>query len=91
MNKPEIVTAYASKYNMTKVDAVQEIENFIGFVIDYLEVGETLNFPGFMRFGVKEIPARTARNPKTGETIQVPSKKKVVITPMKTVKDAVNR
>ena len=91
MNKPEIVAAYAKKYNMTKVDATKESENFMNFVNDYVSIGESLLFPNFMKITVKTMPPRTARNPKTGEYFKTEEKKKVTITPMKGLKDIVNK
>lgn len=91
MNKPEIVTAYATKYNMTKVDATKEIENFMNFVFDCVEAGEVLMFPNFMKIYVKTMPSRMARNPQTGEYFKTEEKKKVVVTPMKGLKELVNK
>nr|DAN00773.1 MAG TPA: DNA binding protein [Caudoviricetes sp.] len=72
MTKPEIIDAYAKKFEMTKVDAKIEIDHFAEFVVDMVALGETMRFPNFMEIGVKHCAARKARNPLTGEEVDVP-------------------
>lgn len=43
-----------------------------------------------MTITVKDVAARVGRNPMTGETIQIPAKKKVAVKVGKALKDAVN-
>ncbi|MGC1302750.1 MAG: HU family DNA-binding protein [Caulobacteraceae bacterium] len=52
--------------------------------------GEEVSLPGFGKFKVQDKPARQARNPATGATIEVAASKKLVFQPAKTLKDAVN-
>jgi len=52
--------------------------------------GEKVDIAGFGSFSVADRAARTARNPQTGETIQVAAKKAVKFKVSKTFKDAVN-
>ena len=52
--------------------------------------GEKVDIAGFCSFSVADRAARTARNPQTGETIQVAAKKAVKFKVSKTFKDAVN-
>jgi DNA-binding protein HU-beta len=49
-----------------------------------------VNLPGFGKFTVKAVPARTGRNPSTGAAIQIAASKKVSFSPAKALKDKVN-
>jgi DNA-binding protein HU-beta len=51
--------------------------------------GEEVSLPGFGKFKVQAKPARTGRNPSTGEVIEIAATKKVVFQPAKALKDAV--
>lgn len=52
--------------------------------------GDTIELPDIGRFDVVAKPARTARNPITGEPIQVPAKRAPRFKACKTLKDRVN-
>lgn len=88
MNKPEIIEAYAKKYSITKVDARIEIDHFTEFVEEMVAAGESMNFPNFMKIGVKEYAPRKARNPKTGEEVDVPKSVRPYAICMKGLKQA---
>ena len=59
-------------------------------VVEALKAGDKVQLMGFGTFEVKERAARDGRNPKTGETIQIPESKKVSFTASKVLKDSVN-
>ncbi len=65
------------------------IDQFALGVSEALQAGDDVKVPGLGTFKVKETKARTARNPKTGETIQVPAKKVVKFVPAKELKSRV--
>lgn len=58
-------------------------------IIDELHDGGEVAWPGFIKFSVADQAARTARNPKTGESISVPAKKKVKVKVLSELKKAV--
>ena len=58
-------------------------------VIDSLADGEEVSWPGFVRFSVGDQAARTSRNPRTGELIDVPAKKKVKVKALGDLKASV--
>lgn len=58
-------------------------------IIDTLADGEDIAWPGFIRFSVVDQAARTSRNPRTGELVNVPAKKKVKIKTLGELKAAV--
>ncbi len=77
MTKKEFTDKMAEKAGLSKVDAQKAYDAFIGVTSDYLKAGERVSFLGFGTFSVQDKPARTARNPRTGATINVPAKKAV--------------
>ncbi|MFV0424358.1 MAG: HU family DNA-binding protein [Bacilli bacterium] len=75
MNKKEFVEALASKTGKSKVESAEFVDAFLDTVSDALGRGDSVTFVGFGSFEVRERGARTSRNPRTGETIQVPATK----------------
>jgi DNA-binding protein HU-beta len=53
-----------------------------------LKKGEKVTFSRFGSFEVKERKARKGRNPKTGEEVPIPAKKRVKFNPSKSLKNA---
>jgi len=73
MNKAEIVARIAEITGGTKKEAVKYLEAFKQVISESLKAGKPVKLYGFVNFKVKNVPERTARNPRTGETIQVPA------------------
>jgi len=59
---------------LNKKDAEAAIKAMVGAIDTMTENGDTVIIKGFGSFKVKTRAARTARNPKTGEPLQVPAK-----------------
>lgn len=55
-----------------------------------LEIGNEASLPGFGRFVVRTVPAHIGRNPKTGDTVSIPERRRVVFKPSTTLKKAIN-
>ncbi len=77
MTKKEFTDKLAERAGMSKVDAQKAYDAFLGITGDYLKAGEKVSFLGFGTFNVQERPARVAKNPATGEMVNVPAKKVV--------------
>jgi DNA-binding protein HU-beta len=90
MNKSELIDAIASKGDLSKAQAGQALEALIGAVGDALKAGDSVTLVGFGTFSVKERAARSGRNPKTGETIQIAASKVPGFKAGKGLKDAVS-
>ena len=74
MNKSDLVDALADRTDMTKADASRAIDalfNDDGIIADALADKERVQITGFGTFESKHRKARTGRNPRTGETIQI--------------------
>ena len=75
MNKTELVAAMAEQAEMTKKDAEKALKAFTDVVAEELKKGEKIQLVGFGTFEVKERAARTGKNPRTGEAIEIPASK----------------
>lgn len=90
MNKSELVDDIASEAGLTKDQAAKSVNAFISSVQGALERGDDVVLVGFGTFSVKERAARTGRNPKTGEPLQIAASKVPGFKAGKGLKDAVN-
>ena len=90
MNKSELVAAVAEKAEFTKKDAEKAVSGFVDVVTEALVKGEKVQLIGFGTFEAKERPARTARNPRTGEQVKIAATKAPSFKAGKALKDAVN-
>jgi DNA-binding protein HU-beta len=76
MNKAELIKALAEKTNGTQAEAKAFLEAFTDTVGDVLKSGDKITLVGFGTFDVQSVSARTGRNPRTGEAIQIKGKRK---------------
>lgn len=77
--KKEMIELLATKKEISKVKAKEMVEDVIG-VMEELIMDEDhagLDIYGLVKFEVKEVPERMARNPKTSETIKIDSHNKI--------------
>jgi len=91
MNKTELTAALAAKTGFAKKDAEKALNAFVDVITESLAQGEKVQVVGFGTFEVKDRPARTARNPRTGEEIEIGASKAPVFKVGKALKDAVNK
>lgn len=89
MNKSELIDAIASSAELTKADAGRALDATIAAITDSLKAGDAVALVGFGTFSVKVRAARTGRNPKTGEAIDIPASKVPDFKAGKGLKDAV--
>ncbi|ROS00021.1 DNA-binding protein HU-beta [Sinobacterium caligoides] len=90
MNKSELIEAIAAQADLPKAAAGRALDAMIDSVAEELKKGEQVVLVGFGTFGVKERAARTGRNPRTGEPIQIAAATIPSFKPGKALKDAVN-
>lgn len=88
--KDEFVALVAEKMDATKDNANRSVDAFIEAVTDIVKSGDSVNFIGFGKFSVGERAARKGRNPKTGESMDVPASKTPKFSAGKSLKDAVS-
>lgn len=86
MTKNELIEKVAKKANLTKRASRDSVDCTFNLIRDSLIRGEKVVITGFGTFLVRSRAARRGRNPQTGETIQIPSKKLPGFTAGKTIK-----
>ena len=90
MNKTDLVNEVASSIDMTKGDASIVVSTMVDSMIDgLLETGK-LALSGLGTFSVVTRNARVARNPQTGEPVDVPAKRVVKFKISSKLKEALN-
>jgi DNA-binding protein HU-beta len=90
MNKQELIDAVASQAGTSKSAAEETINAVLDTISKEVAGGSTVQLIGFGSFGSGERAARTGRNPKTGEALQIAAAKTVKFTAGKAFKDAIN-
>ncbi len=90
MNKSELVQAVAETASISKADAGKAVDGMLDAVTQALSEDDTVTLIGFGTFSVRERPARTGRNPRTGDPIDIKAAKVPNFKPGKALKDAVN-
>ena len=75
MNKSELIAAVAAKADLSKKDAEAAVKAVIDSVSEALAGGDKVALVGFGTFEVKTRAARTGKNPRTGEAIEIPAAK----------------
>ena len=90
MNKQEFISAVADQAELTKADAGRAVDAMIDVLKSALKSGDTVSLVGFGTFDVRERAARTGRNPRTGENIEIAASKSPGFKAGKALKDAVN-
>lgn len=91
MNKSELAAAIVAKTGFTKKDSEKALNAVVEVISETLQAGDKVQVVGFGTFEVKDRPARTARNPRTGEEIQISASKAPVFKAGKALKDIVNK
>jgi DNA-binding protein HU-beta len=89
MTKTELIAIAAEKAGMTKKDAEKAVSVALDAIAAELAAGNRVQLAGFGIFETKTRAARTGRNPKTKETIEIPASTSVTFKASKTLKDAV--
>jgi DNA-binding protein HU-beta len=90
MNKGELIEAVASSANLSRADATKAVDAILDSITNTLAKGSAVSLVGFGTFSVKSRAARMGRNPRTGESIQIPASNVPGFKAGKALKDAVN-
>jgi len=93
MNKQELIAKLMEKTKnpITHADAERIVNGFMDEIKEAVAAGDTVSLVGFGTFEARLRAARTARNPQTGGTLQIPAKKAPAFKAGKAFKDAVNK
>ncbi|MEV6421624.1 HU family DNA-binding protein [Streptomyces sp. NPDC051662] len=89
MNRSELLAALADRAEVSRKDADAVLSAFAVIVGDVVAKGdEKVTIPGFLSFERTHRAARTARNPQTGDPIQIPSGYAVKVSAGSKLKEA---
>ena len=91
MNKSDLIESIATKADLSNKSAAAALDATIQSITDSLKAGEKITLPGFGTFEVRTRPARTGKNPRTGEAIQIAESKVPSFKAAKALKEAVDK
>tara|TARA_B100000315_G_C14410372_1_gene510723 strand:- start:352 stop:624 length:273 start_codon:yes stop_codon:yes gene_type:complete len=90
MNKDDLIAKVANSVGVSKSDAAKSVDAVFSNITSSLKGGSEVRLVGFGTFIVANRAATTGRNPRTGESIQIPAKKVPKFRAGKALKDTVN-
>ena len=91
MTKAELVDEVARVVSLTKKQAETIVNIVFDSIVNSLRSGQKIELRGFGSFRLRSRKSRTGRNPKTGEKVEVPSKKIPYFKPGKELKELINK
>ena len=90
MTKADLVDKVTSLGDLTRRDGEVIVDTLFDSVIGALKSGDKIEIRGFGSFRTRQRKARTGRNPKTGDKVEVPAKRVPFFKPSKELRDSVN-
>lgn len=81
MNKTDLINAIAAESGLSKADAAKAWSAATAAIANAVKAGDKVALVGFGTFAASERPARQGKNPRTGETIEIPAKTVVKFKP----------
>ena len=91
MNKSELVDAIADSSDLSKAAAGRALDAVLETISGTLRKGEPVVLVGFGTFSAKDRAARTGRNPRTGDPIEIKAAKVPSFKAGKALKEAINK
>ena len=91
MNKQELINAIAAQTGTGVAATTETVDQMLATVFQQVVDGNTVQLIGFGSFSTSARAARSGRNPKTGEPLEIPAVKTVKFTASKSFKDSVNK
>lgn len=90
MNKTQLVDAVAKDSGLSRADSARALDSLLATVQKTLKKGDDVILTGFGKFSVVKRPARTGRNPQTGQSLKIRASKTPKFTPGATLKTTVS-
>ena len=90
MNKAAMADRLTARTGLSKAAAKEAVDGVFAAVGDALALGEEVRIAGFGTFSTRRRPARTGRNPRTGEAVSISASTSPTFKAGKGLKDAVN-
>ena len=89
MTKPDLITKIAEKSNLSKKDAAAALTALTDVITEALKAEGKVAIPSLGTFELRERAARTGKNPRTGEKVEISAKRVPAFKPAKALKDAI--
>jgi DNA-binding protein HU-beta len=89
MTKSELVRQLAEDFELPRRQVTELVEALLDKITAVLKTGDKVALTPFGQFRIRDRAARIARNPQTGEPVNVPAKRVLKFTAGRTLKDAV--
>ena len=90
MTKQNLVNYIAEETGLTKADSTRALDAVLNGIVKGLKEEGKVTLTGFCTFSKQHKEARTARNPRTGEKVDIPARNAVSIKAGAKLKDAMN-
>ena len=90
MNKSDLVSKVAELAGSSKAEAEKVTDAVFAAITEALKAGDDVRLVGFGSFSVSARAAKSGRNPRTGEAIQIAAAKMPKFTAGKALKESVN-
>ena len=90
MSNTDLVNYIAEETGLTKADSARALEAFVSGVTEGLKKEGKVTLTGFATFTAKKKEAKTGRNPRTGEAVEIPARMAVTVKAGSKLKDALN-
>lgn len=90
MSKQDLVNYIAEETGLTKSDATRALDAMMKGITEGLKKEGKVTLTGFVTFTAKQKPAKTGRNPKTGEAVKIPARVAATIKAGSKLKEALN-
>jgi nucleoid DNA-binding protein len=87
VNKKQITQKISKDAGITALQAEKAYKSMLIGMSRALSQGERVTFSGFGSFEIKRRKSRLGRNPKTGEKLRIPQKKRIKFNPSRILKD----
>jgi DNA-binding protein HU-beta len=91
MNQTELIEQVATEAKLTKTQTQDAVKALLKTVMQVVADGNKVTLVGFGSFEPKVRSAREGRNPKTGDTIQIPAARVPTFSAGKAFREAVNK
>ena len=91
LTKAALIEEVAHVADLTKKRAELVVDTVFGGIVEALRRGEKVELRGFGSFRLRRREPRRGRNPRTGDRVDVPSKRVAYFTPGKELQDLLNR
>ena len=91
MTKSELIARLAERYpQLVAKDADFAVKTLLDAMSDALVAGQRIEIRGFGSFSINRRPPRIGRNPRSGESVQIPEKRVPHFKPGKALREAVD-